>query len=284
MRLGATIADYGDFTDPEVYLAECLKRGYRCAPCPDVSISETEKIRTIQEKFARADVVVAEFDAWVNPLDLRPEKRRQNRKTIAETLAVADEVGAVCCATVVGAFSTDDEVGHVSPHPDNFAPGAFDAVVEWVRKMLAEVNPRRTKLTLEMSPWTFLNGPDVYLKFIKAVDDPRLAAHLDPANAILDPQLYFSTTKLVNRCFDILGPWIVSCHAKDVIQDHQPNMVTLHEVLPGRGVLDYRAYIRRMEQASPDMPLIIEHLEKEQDYDEAARFIRGVAHEVGATV
>ena len=141
MRLGATIADYGDFADPEAYLAECLKRGYRCAPCPDVCISETEKIRTIQEKFARADVVVAEFDAWVNPLDLRPEKRRQNRKTIAETLAVADEVGAVCCATVVGAFSTDDEVGHVSPHPDNFSPGAFDAVVEWVRQMLAEVNP-----------------------------------------------------------------------------------------------------------------------------------------------
>ena len=61
-------------------------------------------------------------------------------------------------------------------------------------------------------------------------------------------------------------------------------MVTLHEVLPGRGVLDYRAYIRRMEQVSPDMPLIIEHLEQEQDYDEAARFIRGVAREVGATV
>ena len=156
----ATITDYGDFADPEAYLAECLKRGHRCAPCPEVSISEIEKIRTIQETFARADVLVAEFDAWVNPLDLRPEKRQQNRKTIAETLAVADEVGAVCCATVVGAFSTDDEVGQVSPHPDNFAKGTFDAVVEWVRKMLAEVNPRRTKLTLEMSPWTFLNGPD----------------------------------------------------------------------------------------------------------------------------
>ena len=59
MRLGATIADYGDFADPEAYLAECLKQGYRCAPCPEVTITETEKIRTIQEKFARADVVVA---------------------------------------------------------------------------------------------------------------------------------------------------------------------------------------------------------------------------------
>lgn len=284
MRLGATIENYGDFADPEAYLAECLKCGYRCAPCPTVSISETEKIRTIREKFARAGVLVAEFDAWINPLDPRPEKRRQNRRTIAETLAVADEVGAVCCATVVGSFSDDDEVGHASPHPDNFSQSTFDAVVEWTQKMLAEVNPRRTKFTLEMSPWTFLNGPEVYLKLIKAVDDPRLAVHLDPANAILNPHLYFSTAELIDLCFDTLGPWIVSCHAKDVIQDYNPNMVTLHEVVPGRGILDYRSYIRRIERASTDMPLLIEHLERKRDYDEASQFIRGVAHEVGATV
>ena len=78
-------------------------------------------------------------------------------------------------------------MGH---HPDNFGEKAFEAVVEWVRQVLDEVKPRRTRLTLEMSPWTLLDGPEVYLRILQAVDRPGLAVHLDPANAIRDPMTF----------------------------------------------------------------------------------------------
>ena len=94
-------------------------------------------------------------------------------------------------------------VGH---HPDNFTDTAFDAVVQWVRRILEAVKPRRTKLTLEMSPWTLLDGPETYLRLLEAVNHPGLAVHLDPANAVRDPRTYYSTTELLNRCFDLLGP------------------------------------------------------------------------------
>ena len=202
MRLGATIEDYIQSSDPEAYVAECRKQGYRAASCPPVSIADTEKIRTFKEAFAKADIVIAEVAAWVNPLHPDEEKKGQSLRTITETLALADQLEAVCCATVVGSFSAlESRDNHVAHHPDNFTEAGFDAVVQWVTRVLEEVKPRHTKLTLEMSPWTLLDGPEIYLKLLKAVDHPGLAVHLDPANTIRDPHIFYSSGEMINRCF-----------------------------------------------------------------------------------
>jgi sugar phosphate isomerase/epimerase len=279
MRLGATISRYGTFADPDAYVAECRRCGYRAAPCPRVSIDDSAMLRAIRQSFARADIVIAEVGAWVNPLHPRAEERTRHRATIAEMLAVADEVGARCCVTVAGSF---DEGSMVGPHPDNFAAGTFEAVVEWVREILQAARPRRTRLALEVAPWTMLDNPEVYRRLIDAIDDPRLAVHLDPANCVVDARLYYGTTALLDRCFDLLGPWVVSCHAKDIRQADDPRTVSLMEVAPGQGILDYRTLVRRLEQVSPELPVIIEHLETEAEYTAAAEYIRAIAREVGA--
>ena len=186
---------------------------------------------------------------------------------------------------IVGSYDgSDNWDSHVGHHPHNFSQEGFDAVVEWVRQVLNEVNPQRTRLTLEMSPWTLLDSPEIYLTLLQTIDHPGLAVHLDPANAVREPRIYYNTAEMINRCFDLLGPWIRSCHAKDVHFALDARTVAIEEVLPGRGVLDYRTYVSRIEQLSPDMPLIIEHLATEPEYKEVSDFIRGVAAEVGATV
>jgi len=287
MRLGATIDQYLKSSDPEAFVAECAKQGYRSASCPPVDIRDKEKIRAIREVFSKADIVIGEVQAWVSALDSRPEARQKHRKQIAESIAVADEVGAVCCVTVAGTLDTRDNIACDTPHPDNFLETTYEAAVEWIRAVLKDTKPRRTKLSLEMSPWTLLDGPEIYLKLIKDVDHPALAVHVDPSNAILYPRILWSNTARVNQCFDLLGPWVVSCHAKDLY--YAPAVLELRhvnfiEVIPGRGVLDYKTFIRRAEQISPDMPMIIEHLRKPEEYAEAASYIRRVGREVGARV
>lgn len=285
MRLGATIGDYLGTEDPDAHVAECRRQGYRAAPCPEVAVGDRDRIRDIKRAFGEADIVIGEVAAWVNPLHPDADKRRANRNTIAERLALADELEAVCCATVVGSYDgSDNWDSHVGHHPQNFSEEGFEAVVEWVRQVLTEVEPRRTKLTLEMSPWTLLDGPEIYLALLEAIDHPGLGVHLDPANAVREPRIYYATTELLNRCFDILGPWVRSCHAKDIHFALDARTVAIEEVLPGRGVLDYRTYVSRIERLSPDMPLIIEHLATEPEYKEVGDFIRGVANEVGATI
>lgn len=285
MRLGATIEDYMKSSDPEAYVEECRKQGYRAWSCPPAWITQTEKIRAIKQAFGKADIVIAEVGAWVNPLHPDSEKRKESRRTIAETLALADQLEAVCCGAVVGSFNgTDSRDNHVAQHPDNFTDKGFDAVVQWLKEVLEEVKPQRTKLTLEMSPWTLLDGPEVYLRLLEAVNHPGLAAHLDPANAVRDPRTYYSTTEMINRCFDLLGSRILSCHAKDLHYQLDARTVLIGEVPPGKGVLDYRTYLTRIEQLSPETPLIIEHLATEEEYAQAGQFIRDTAREIGATV
>ncbi len=287
MRLGATISSYFTDADPEAYVAECTRQGYRAAPCPPVGIAEQDKIRAIQSAFSRADIVIGEVQAWVNALDPRPEMKRKHEQIIAETLAVADDLNAVCCVTVAGTLDPQNNDASDMPHPDNFSESAFEGVVDWATRILKAVKPRRTKLGLEMSPWTPLDSPDSYLKILKAVDHPALAVHLDPCNAILTPRMLWSTTELINRCFDTLGPWIISCHVKDLTYSKSVaklRHVSFMEVVPGRGAMDYRTFLRRADAISPDLPIIMEHLPKPQDYKAGARFIRSIAEEIGVRV
>lgn len=286
MRLGATISSYFKNSDPESYVAECRKWGYRSAPCPSVRLQESEKIREIGKVFSAADIVIGEVQTWVSALDPRPEIRRQNQDLIVESLAIADELNATCCVTVAGTLDDHSDIASDTPHPDNFKTTTFDAVVEWIEKVLKEARPRRTKLALEMSPWTPLDGPEAYRKIIDAVDDPALAVHLDPSNAVLNPRTFWSTTELINQCFDVLGRWVVSCHAKDIYYGSvvQLRHVNFIEVVPGEGVLDYRTFLKRAEKISPNLPVIMEHLPKAEDYAKGAAYIRSVARETGLTI
>lgn len=108
MRLGATIGDYLGTEDPDAHVAECRRQGYRAAPCPEVAIGDRDRIRDIKRAFGEADIVIGEVAAWFNPLHPDADTRRKNRNTIAETLALADELEAVCCATVVGSYDGSD--------------------------------------------------------------------------------------------------------------------------------------------------------------------------------
>jgi sugar phosphate isomerase/epimerase len=104
--------------------------------------------------------------------------------------------------------------------------------------------------------------------------------HLDPANCVNNPRTYYGTTAMINDCFDLLGTRILSCHAKDVHYTLDARTVGIEEVVPGRGVLDYRTFLRRIEQLSSETPLIIEHLAGEHEFDEAATYIKQIAREV----
>jgi len=55
----------------------------------------------------------------------------------------------------------------------------------------------------------------------------------------------------------------------------------LREVIPGRGQLDYRAYLRGLSGLPADAPLMLEHLKTAGEYDEGRHYIQKVAREMG---
>lgn len=284
-RLGASITDYLGPVDVDEYLRECADQGYRSAPCPVVDPDDTGAVQYVRREFAKADVVVSEVAAWVNPMDPDPELRSRAREEITRALALADELGAACCTTVSGALaSADTPDSHVGHHPDNFTSDAIDGVIEWIRDVLAAVRPTRSFLTLEMCPWAIVDCPEVYLDVLERIDDPGLAVHLDPANHMSSPRALFNSGEVIEDLFDQLGRWTKACHAKDVTFVGSPSIVAMEEVPPGTGYLDYNAFLRCMTRLDSDVPLIMEHLPDRETYAKSAGRIRKVAAAHGVSL
>jgi sugar phosphate isomerase/epimerase len=275
VRLGGPSFAHAD--DPEQLARAHRQLGYRAAYCPNVAVKDTDRIRALAEAFAKHDVVIAEVGRWVNLLDADPEKRRKNLEFVTEGLALAEAIGARCCVDIAGSFNPKVWYG---PHPDNLSQKFFDAAVENARKIIDAVKPKRTKFCYEMMGWALPDSPDAYLKLIKAVDRPAFAVHLDPCNLINSPQRFYRNTDLLNECFDKLGPWIVSCHAKDLAWEVEMN-IHFREVRPGLGELDYATYLKRLAALPHQPPLMLEHLSSAAEYAQAAQHIRSVGQRLG---
>jgi sugar phosphate isomerase/epimerase len=57
--------------------------------------------------------------------------------------------------------------------------------------------------------------------------------------------------------------------------------VHFEEVVPGRGQLDYVAYLGELAQLGRDVPLMLEHLQTAEEYDEGRLYIRKVGDGMG---
>jgi len=277
LRLGGPVFPRTD--DPEALAALHRQLGYRAAYCPGVALRDADRIRALAAAFARQDVVIAEVGRWCNLLDPDSGKRRQNLQTVTEGLAVAEAIGALCCVDIAGSFNPTSWFG---PHPDNLSRKHFDATVENARKIIDAVRPARAKFCYEVMGWSLPDSADSCLKLIKAVDRKAFAVHLDPCNLVNCPDKFYHNTALLNECFDKLGKWIVSCHAKDLTWDIEMNL-HFREVAPGRGSLDYATYLRRLAELPQTPPLMLEHLTTADEYAGAREHIFKVGRGEGLT-
>lgn len=275
VRLGGPVFNASD--DPEKLALAHRSLGYRAAYCPNVGINDKERIRDIAAAFAKHDVAIAEVGRWCNLTDPDAAKRAANLSVVTEGLALADAIGARCCVDIAGSYNPTVWFG---PHPENLSQRFLDEAVENARKIIDAVKPKRAKFSYEVMGWTLPDCPDAYLKMIKAIDRKGFAVHLDPCNAIQSPNRYYHNTDLLNECFDKLGPWIVSCHAKDLTWDVEMN-VHFREVCLGDGTLDYTTYLKRLAALPSDVPLMIEHMKDVAEYDKSRKHLQGLGAKIG---
>lgn len=275
MRLGGPL--FGDFPDPDRWVATLRDNGYTAAYCPVKDDASQDEIRAYAEAAEKADIVIAEVGAWSNPMSPDEPTRRAALDKCRTALALADRIGARCCVNIAGSCGRQWD----GPHPDNLTQATFDRIVETTRGIIDAVKPTRTFYTLETMPWMYPDSAESYLHLIKAIDRKQFAVHLDPVNLVCSPQSYYGNAALLRECFTTLGPYIKSCHAKDISLSGKLT-VHLDEVRPGMGGLDYRTFLREMDNIDPDTPLMLEHMATEEDYRTAAAHIRSVAQEVGA--
>ena len=277
IRLGGP--SFAKTNDPEELALAHRSLGYSAAYCPNVSVNDSVKIRAYADAFAKHNVVIAEVGRWVNLLDVNPTKQRENLQTVTEGLALAEAIGARCCVDIAGSYNPTSWFG---PDPENLSQRHFEASVENARKIIDAVKPARTTFCYEVMGWAWPDSADHYLKMIKAIDRKAFSVHLDPCNLVNSPEKFYQNTALLNECFDKLGRWIASCHAKDLTWDVEMN-IHFREVAPGKGKLDYTTYLRRLARLPQNPPLMLEHLSTAEDYTGAREHIFEVGRAAGLT-
>jgi sugar phosphate isomerase/epimerase len=272
LRLGGPIFLKSD--DPAELARSHRALGYNAAYCPPASVNESERVMAIERAFAAENVVIAEVGAWRNMLEADERKRRENLDYVTERLALAEAVGARNCVNIAGSFNPKQWDG---PDARNLSREFFDATVENCRKVIAAVKPRRTKFTIEMMGWSLPDSADAYLKLLNAVATPGFGVHVDICNIINSPERYYRNTEIINEVFRKLGRWVCSCHAKDL----HGKSVHFAETVPGRGGIDYRAYLSNIVALPSEVPLMLEHLSTHEDYEEGKQYIMKLASEMG---
>ena len=274
MRLGAPV--FEDCSTPEAWVQALQRKGYSAAFCPPVDPADDDAVRAYARAAEDADIIIGEVGAWSNPISPDEDERREAMAKCCAQLDLADRIGASCCVNISGARGEKWD----GPYAENLSAETFDMIVQSVREIIDAVQPTRTYYSLETMPWVPPHSVQSYVDLIEAIDREQFGVHLDPVNLINCPERYFDTTSLLVECFERLGPWIHSCHAKDTLIETTLT-VHLNEAVPGEGALDWATYLRELSRLGPDVCLLIEHLGSEELYDSAAAHIRSVADAEG---
>jgi sugar phosphate isomerase/epimerase len=278
VRLGGPV--FARYENPDDWINAVIALGYKAAYCPlDITASQDE-IKACKKAAKVADIIISEVGVWNNPISSNESERESAIDKCIKSLQLADEIEANCCVNVSG---SRNEKYWAGPHMDNLSDETFDMVVETTRKIIDAVQPGHTCFTLEAMPWAFPYSPDSYLRLIKAIDRKSFAVHLDPVNMVVSPEIFFNNGKMIQECFAKLGPFIKSCHAKDIILREDIYLPHLDEVRAGLGKLNYDVFLKELSRLR-DVPLMLEHLNTPEEYKSAADYIREVRRNNGINV
>ncbi|MFW5744789.1 MAG: sugar phosphate isomerase/epimerase family protein [Spirochaetota bacterium] len=274
MRLGAPLQS--SFDSPEAWIAALRAKGYRAAYSPlplDASAAQRTEYR---QAAAEADIVIAEVGAWSNPLSRDRQTADAALRKMVDALRLADDLGARCSVNIAGSRGEKWD----GPDAGDLTEETFSAIVEMCRKVIDEASPQTAHLSLEPMPWMYPESAESYARLLTQVDHPRFGVHYDPVNLINSPPKYFASAREVDHFVDLLGPQIVSVHVKDIVLGNQ---LTTHldECIPGTGGFDIAHLFERLDRLEPDLPVMLEHLPTEAEYDQATAHVRSVAEALG---
>ena len=246
---------------PEEWAENQVRLGCRCVNFPLNCEDPEDKITAYRDAAVKYDLLIAEVGIWRNALASDRDERRKNMDYCIGQLRLADFLGARCAVNVAGAMGPRWD-GH---YRENFTENAWKETVSMVREIIDTADVKNTYFTLEPMPWMIPTGTKEYLKLIDMVERDRFAVHMDIINMTNSAERYFNPEEFVDEVTEMLGDRIRSCHIKDV---HLAEEYTfrLEECAPGKGEFPLRYYAQKMSSLDPDMPIILEHLNTDEEY------------------
>jgi len=277
MRIGGEIKK--PYKNPTEWMERVKELKYSAVHAPIGHDASYEEKKAYIECAKENNVIIGEVGIWRNPISLDEQEAKDNIEYCKKRLALAEELGANCCVNITGSR------GEIWDgfYKENYNEDVYALIVDTTREIIDSVNPKHTYYTLEPMPWMIPDSPDIYLKLIEDIDRKAFGVHLDFTNMINSPLRFLKSDEFIEECFTKLGAYTKSIHAKDVVMEKKYPCV-IKEVMPGRGVLNYRRIVRLIDKLGADIPVFVEHLDTHEEYLEASTFIRETAINEDITV
>lgn len=269
MRLGGGIEK--PYSNPEEWIALVKELGYTAVFSPiDYRASSHERkeyLKCIEDN----QLILGEVGAWKNPISDDDNERKNALEYCKNQLELADDMNANCCVNIVGSRGAVWD----GAYENNYHEDTYTMIVDSIRDIIDSVKPVRTYYTVEPMPWMVPDSPEQYLKLIKDVDRKAFGVHLDYANMINNPMRYLNSGTFIRECFALLGPYIKSVHAKDLIMRNKLPCV-IEEVMPGEGSIDFSLVTRLCNELGSNTTVFVEHLSSFEEYKQAADYVRKI--------
>lgn len=207
-------------------------------------------------------VAVVGLSATYNMIHPDMAVREAGMRRLAVLAGAAPRIGTRLLTLCTGTRDPDDQW---RAHPDNTLPEAWRDLLVEMEKAVEIAERFDVKLGIEPEFANVVRDAAAARKLFDTLGTDRLVAVLDPANLFEQGDAALVRAR-VAEAVDLLGQDIGMGHAKD--RDAAGNVVPA-----GRGVVDFADFVRRLDAAGFDGPLVTHGLEA-RDAPDVARFLK----------
>lgn len=208
--------------------------------------------------FAEQGVRIAVLGCYASLVELDDEAYRHNVDRFKEHLRNARHFGAPIVATEVGGV-TD---------PDRRALHA-ERLNRALEELVEEAERWGVTIGLEAAQGHLIDSSETLAETLDRFPSSCVGVVLDPCN-LMSVSRFEDQDHTIREAFRLLGPRIVSTHAKDLRRQADK---TLKETAAGLGELNYPLFFELLEQYKPHGYVTMEAVSETQ-MAEAARFVR----------
>ncbi len=258
---------------------------------PDAITPETAKV--VRETFRDHDLPICCLSGYTNIVHPDPGERKRRLDVLKAIIRNARAFGTPYVISETGTFDTESD--WVS-HPKNKTEEGFEECRAVIAELVQVAYDHGAVFLLETYVNNVVGSVEETVRMFAEIDHPSLGLLMDPTN-YFEAHNIGDMDHVLKQIFDTLSPHIRIAHAKDVklsgddksekhadidaAESHSFRGVGEIELpAPGLGALDYDAYLRRLADKHPNIPVVIEHLD-ESDVPRAFDFLKGKLRSLG---
>ena len=247
-----------------------------------------DKAKRVRDVFRDHNLPICAISGYTNIVHPDLDERKRRVDYLKEIIRNARKFGTPYVISESGTFNSESDWVH---DDKNKTEEGYDTVREVVADLAQTAYDHGSVFLIETYVNNVIGSVDETLRIFKDIDSPGMELLMDPTN-------YFESYNIdqmdpvLNDVFDRLADRVKIAHAKDVkrsgddksekhadigdadaLESHTFRGVGEIELpAAGLGELNYDLYLQRLSEKSPNVPLIIEHLD-ESDVPRAKRFI-----------